>query len=198
MNLIKNYYSSDFIRDYGLSHSHVLNAGSAGARPSTRCINVDIQSKPGVDLVADIHDLPPLYEAQFEAIVCNAVLQYCKDPHKVASEFKRVLKPGGLLFVDAPWVQPFCPDTPDLFRFSEDALRMIFADFEILALGPSIRPGSAFLYLGHDIAGSATGNRYVDFVLRGLVTLALSPFAWLRTAEESKTCGAFYLIGRKK
>src|SRR5205823_4227539 len=128
------------------------------------CMNIDIQSKQNVDVISDIHELPASL-GDFDAIVCNGVLQYCESPHKVAKEFYRVLRPGGYLFIDAPWIQPFCPDTPDRFRFSADALRSIFSIFEIIELEPSIRPGSAFAMLGVHIAQTLTSSRYINYVL---------------------------------
>jgi SAM-dependent methyltransferase len=196
--LVKNYSEYDFLAKYELlgGDKRILNAGSSSVRYGMNCVNVDIQSKQNVDVVCDIHDLPDSL-GDFDAIVCNAVLQYCHSPQRVAKEFYRVLKPGGYLFVDAPWVQPFCPDTPDRFRFSQDALRSIFSTFEIIEIGPSIRPGSAFAMLGVHIAQTLTLSRYINYVLGKTATFILYPFRWIRTADESKTAGAFYVICRK-
>lgn len=130
-------------------------------------------------------------------IICNAALQYCAQPEKVAKQFFRILKPGGYLFIDAPWVQPFCPDTPDRFRFSQDALRQVFSDFELIKVGPSISSGSAFAMLGVHIALNLTRNKYINFALAKLMEIILYPFKYLSTANESQTAGAFYLICQK-
>ena len=95
------------------------------------------------------------------------------------------------------WVQPYCPDSPDKLRFSQDALLSIFSEFEIIECKPSIRPGSALLMLAVHIARSATRNKYANFVLAKIAWIAFYPFRWLRTANESRTAGAFYLIARK-
>lgn len=196
--LVKNYSARDFLSTYApLSGApRVLNAGSSSVRYGANCVNVDIQAKPHVDVVCDIHDLPDSLGI-FDVIVCNAVLQYCLSPQRVAGEFFRVLKPGGYLFVDAPWIQPFCPDTPDRWRFSQDALRSVFAAFEIVEAGPSVRPGSAFAMLGVDIARTLTTSRYVNYVLGKAAAFVLLPCCWIRTADESRTAGAFYMVCRK-
>ncbi|AMV36149.1 class I SAM-dependent methyltransferase [Planctomyces sp. SH-PL62] len=196
--IVKNYTTRKFLDRYGLlnGESRILNAGSSSVRHGSKCVNVDIQRKHDVDVVCDIQSLP-VPPAQFDAIVCSAVLQYCQAPERVAGEFHRVLKPGGYVFLDTPWVQPYCPDTPDRFRYSEVALRTIFKHFEIVEIGPSIRPGSAFAMLGVHIAGSMTHNRYINFLLRKAAFVVLFPFRWIRTADESKTAGAFYMICRK-
>lgn len=101
--LIKNYTEHVFLEKYGLldGEKRILNAGSSSIRYGSNCVNVDSQKKENVDIVCDIHQLPESL-GTFDVIICNAVLQYCNNPQKVADEFERVLKPGGFLFVDAP------------------------------------------------------------------------------------------------
>lgn len=197
--LYKDYSEYAFIEQYQLlnSEKRILNAGSSTLRYGNNCVNVDIQDKPNVDMVCDIHKLPESI-GFFDAIICNATLQYCDDPKKVAQEFHRVLKSGGYLFVDAPWIQPFCIETPDKLRFSQDALKSYFSNFEQIEIGSSIRSGSAFAMLGVRIAQNMTTNKYINYGLVKLATVLLFPFRWIRTADESKTAGAFYMIARKQ
>ena len=195
---IKNYSEYDFLERYGLlkNGARILNAGSSSVRYGENCINIDIQKKVNVDVVCDVHNLPSSL-GEFDVVICNALLQYCHSPQIVAQQFHNVLKDGGYLFVDAPWMQPFCPDTPDRYRFSEEALKSIFSKFNIEESGPSIRPGSAFAMLGVCIAKSLTTNKYMNFFLGKIVTLVLYPFRGIRTVEEDKTAGAFYIICQK-
>lgn len=196
--LVKNYSQYDFLAEYGLlsGDKRILNAGSSTLQLGANCVNVDIQRKRNVDVICDIHELPDSLGV-FDAIVCNAVLQYCHNPQRVAEEFYRVLKPGGYLFVDAPWVQPFCLDTPDRYRFSQDALKSIFSNFKLIRIGPSIRPGYAFAMMGVQIARTLTSNKYINYALGQTATVILYPFRWIRTADECDTAGAFYMICRK-
>ena len=78
--MLKKYYTAeDFVRDNDLilSGARILNAGSSTTRFGQNCMNVDIQQKANVDLVADLHCLPDNI-GKFDAVVCNAVLQYCR------------------------------------------------------------------------------------------------------------------------
>ena len=133
MKLEKLYSADEFVRDYDLllSGARILNAGSSSTRFGNNCVNVDIQDKPNVDLVADLHDLPEDI-GPFDAIICNAVLQYCTQPKVVIEQFQRALVPDGLLFLEAPWVQPYCHDTDDLYRFSELVLNQLLEDFDVV------------------------------------------------------------------
>lgn len=194
--LIHNYNAERFFTDYLTPSSRILNAGSKSTRFGKNCINIDIQPAPNVDIVGDIHSLPR-DAGQFDAVICTAVLQYCRNPFLVADEFMQALNPGGYLFVSAPWLQGYCPDTPDRWRFSADGLREVFNKFEIVECAPGIRPGSAWAYLGFQIAEDATRNRYINFALRNAVKWLLWPLRWIETSAQEKLAGSFYLIARK-
>ncbi len=197
--LVKNYTEYDFLDQYNLRGSEVriLNAGSSDVRYGENCVNVDIQDKPEVDIVCDLHDITVDRVGKFDAIICNAVLQYCHTPSIVARRFFDVLNDRGYLFVDAPWVQPYCPDTADRYRFSEECLRGIFSDFDILDSGVSIRPGSAFAMLGSHMASTLTTNKYMNRIFGIAANIVLSPFKYIRTKKEYLTAGAFYIVCRK-
>ena len=197
--LVKSFSIEDFIERFDVIRKdlRILNAGSSDTRFGDNCVNVDIQAKPNVDIVCDLHALPDDI-GTFDAVVCNGVLQYCHSPDVVADSFEAALKEEGLLFVDVPWVQPYCPDTPDRFRFSEDAMRRIFSNFEIVETGPSITSSSAFYMQGVAMAQHATRNRHLNYALSLLVGSVLYPFRYVRTAKESWTAGGVYLIARKR
>jgi len=196
--MLKKYYTAEqFVRDNDLllSGARILNAGSSTTRFGQNCINVDIQEKDNVDLVADLHCLPDNI-GTFDAVICNAVLQYCRSPATVIDQFAKVLKPGGLLFIEAPWVQPYCDDTADLFRFSEQGLLALLEDFEIVSSGPSITPGSALVMQGSYMAGSMSKNKYLAFALTKITETVLYPVHWINTTRPEQTAGANFVIAR--
>ncbi|MFY9368428.1 MAG: class I SAM-dependent methyltransferase [Desulfomonilia bacterium] len=194
--LIMNYTAENFVKEYVENGARILNAGSSSVRFGSNCVNVDIQDGSGVDVVCDIHDIPDTL-GRFDIIICTAVLQYCENPQKAVSEMYRVLRPGGYIYADVPWVQQYCPCAPDRFRFSEQAVREMFSRFEIVKLAPSVRPGTAWVFLGCAIMQDLTRNRYINFALALLFKAMLYPFKWIKTAEESKLAGGFYVVGKK-
>lgn len=195
----KAFSAEAFVERYELigRRARILNAGSGTTRFGADCVNIDIQAKPGVDVVCDLH-APPASLGRFDAVICNAVLQYCREPRVVAANLIALLKPGGLLFVDAPWVQPYCPDTPDRFRFSQEALADLFGMLEIIESGPSLTSGVALHMQACAMAQGATANRYINAALVRVTGAVLYPLRWLSTAGEARTAGAFYLIGRRR
>lgn len=55
-----------------------------------------------IDLVCDITDIPE-ESASFDAILCSEVLEHIPEPSHALDEFERLLKPGGVLILTAPF-----------------------------------------------------------------------------------------------
>jgi hypothetical protein len=62
-------------------------------------LNIDIQSLPGVDFVCDARDLEAIEDSSVKFIVAQHFLEYIPRQDMISSflEWKRILKPGGLL-----------------------------------------------------------------------------------------------------
>lgn len=185
------------IERYGLNERRILNVGSKDVRFGETCINLDIAPGPGVDVIGDAHDLSLHFAPEsFDAVVLSAVLQYCGKPANVLEQVHSVLKPGGLIVVDAPFLQPYCPDGPDLWRFTEDGLRHLCGTrFEILELKPSIAAGPALGFFAQAIA-SHRKTKVGAATLGWLAFFTLYPLRLL-PSFGGRTAGAFLLVGRK-
>jgi SAM-dependent methyltransferase len=68
-------------------------------------VNTDIYQSVCTDVIC-VGETLPFADEQFEAIFCFAVLEHTMRPWDVAREMCRVLKPGGKIFVDWPFLQP--------------------------------------------------------------------------------------------
>ena len=196
---LQDYGVEKFVAPYLDSRARVLNAGCGNRRFGPNVLNVDITARPAVDLVHDLNEPLPEALGTFDAILCSAVLQYCRAPHKVLVNLREALVPGGRLYVSAPWVQQVCTDTPDRFRFSGDGLRGVVEDagFVVEMVAPSIRPGAALAWLAWELADHATPSRVMNVGLRVLVGAAVWPLRFIRTIAPHRSAGAFYCVARK-
>jgi SAM-dependent methyltransferase len=102
---------------------------------------VDIKAGPDVDVVADLHSLPPEWTNRYDACVANAVFEHLERPWIAAKEVGRILAPGGVCYISTHQTFPLHAYPRDYFRFSTDALALIFSDagLEVLAVGYSCR-----------------------------------------------------------
>ncbi|OAG73360.1 putative methyltransferase [Gluconobacter japonicus] len=79
----------------------------AGLRDSvtSQMVNVDVFPSLSTDVVCIGENLP-FADAQFDFVLCAATLEHTKRPWEVAAEICRVLKPGGIVRIDYPFLQP--------------------------------------------------------------------------------------------
>jgi ubiquinone/menaquinone biosynthesis C-methylase UbiE len=106
----------------------VLNAG-AGHRDISSLVegtlfNQDLKAAPHIDVVGPLHQIP-VEDAFFDTIICNAVLEHVENPDAVMSEFHRVCRPGGVLYLTVPFMQPEHLDPTDYQRYTLPGLERL-------------------------------------------------------------------------
>jgi len=103
---------------------------------------VDIEPGPHVDLVADAHDLNMVPDGSVDCVVSVSVLEHVRYPHKVVAEIHRILKPGGIVYLNIPFVYAFHGDPDDFYRFSCNGIRILCEAFEEIDSGFNRGPAS--------------------------------------------------------
>ena len=95
--------------------------------------------------VADASALP-FDSNSFDIVISNNAMQYIARPVEALNEFKRVVKPGGLICVNfgPPWLAPICPETGSCFPwthiiFSQESIRNSF-----------VRMGKGYMFINSD------------------------------------------------
>ena len=97
---------------------------------NTDYISCDIDASKKPDVICDAHQL--LFKnGEFDGVICIAVLEHVKDPFKVVSEMRRVLKEGGKAIIYVPFVHPYhgAASCGDYWRFTNEGIRQLFKDF---------------------------------------------------------------------
>lgn len=99
-------------------------------------IGLDFQEGLDVDVVGDIHELSKVVgENRFDGIISCSTFEHIQYPWVAAVEICRVLKPGGLFFVQTHQSFPLHAFPSDYWRFTEEGLKTLFAEqigFEVL------------------------------------------------------------------
>ena len=175
----------------------------SGVTRFENAIHLDIDDFPGVDLVADAHQLP-LKSNSVTGVLCEVVLEHLAHPQQVIAEAYRVLQPGGRVFFIAPFVFPFHGQPNDFHRWSVEGLKVAFADFASLEVGIHGGPCSAMVHLLSEWCYILSGLRFPRGYLpiKGLATALLFPFKYLdfwvyRFPEAHRLASTLYVTGKK-
>ncbi len=80
-----------------------LNLG-AGERPLPGWTNLDLEARPGIDVVGNARDLGALGTAAFDVVRASHLIEhfFLNEAPAVLREWTRVLRPGGTLLVCVP------------------------------------------------------------------------------------------------
>ncbi|OHA30082.1 MAG: hypothetical protein A3G52_02280 [Candidatus Taylorbacteria bacterium RIFCSPLOWO2_12_FULL_43_20] len=115
-----------------------FGAGSAKYRnlivPHTsEYITFDMIKGTNIDVVGDALN-PPFPNNHFDTVISTQVLEHVEKPWIMVSEIGRILKPGGVCIITAPFMAPYHADPHDFFRFTIEGLASLFVnnEFEII------------------------------------------------------------------
>lgn len=161
-----------------------------------RVLGFDIYGSPLTQFIADAHQIP-LASESVDAVLIQAVLEHVLHPSQVVREIQRVLRKGGLVYAETPFLQQVHAGPYDFVRYTSTGHRYLFRGFEEIAAGPVAGPGTQLLWS-------------VDHIVRGLLRselagkLARGVFFWLRsldrlvpTAFAMDNASAYYFLGRR-
>jgi SAM-dependent methyltransferase len=119
----------------------VVGGGSVGSgltelyeTPDIDLIGFDVYPSRFTQFVADAHCIP-LADESVDAVIVQAVLEHVLDPWRVVAEVVRVLRCGGVVYGDTPFLYPVHEGPFDFTRFTESGHRWLFRDFSLIESG---------------------------------------------------------------
>ena len=104
-------------------------------------IGADLEAGENVDAVFDVCDGLPAIEAalnpalggrRLRGVVCSHLLEHLRRPWIAAGNIEALLAPGGLAFIQVPWVQGFHAFPDDYWRMSLSGLLELFSGLELV------------------------------------------------------------------
>jgi SAM-dependent methyltransferase len=105
--------------------------------------------KNPVNKYGDVHDMPKEWTNRWDCVICNQSIECFENPVKAMSEMRRVLKPGGVLLIDAPfnyrWFgessfpgkKPKLHRVYDYWRITRDGWELLTKDFKSVKIDRS-------------------------------------------------------------
>lgn len=160
----KSYLSRDVPNSNIVSHKNYMNylskignhqgmkilevgsrevTGKSSARKlfaNAQYIGFDYYPGPNVDVVGDAHKLSQYFDDKFDIIYSSAVFEHLAMPWVVANEIAKLLKVGGIVFIETHFSFSSHERPWHFFQFSDMALKSLFSPslgFECLESGMS-------------------------------------------------------------
>jgi SAM-dependent methyltransferase len=194
--------------------SHLIYVGQDFAEYNGKGDGVGLQTETWdhqtnvPDLVCDITAIPEA-NGSFDAILCTEVLEHVPNPVEALCEFSRLLKPGGVLLLTAPFCSiahftPYYFSTGFSSYWYETHLSNL--GFDIVELSAN---GNFFEYLAQELrrlpsivrrhCGSFVGALYVAAHF-SLVFPLLAILNWIAKRERGSSgllCFGYHVIARR-
>ena len=180
-----------------------VNVGSASQRFGNKMVNLDLIAGPEVDIQGNVLCLP-LANMSVDTLVCTGVLEHVCDPHQAVAEIQRVLRPGGGVFIETPFMQTAHASPDDYQRWTPAGLRELMRNFEILEWRVIAGPATALAWQLQETLSmlfSFGSTNLYKLGLRVFGYLAV-PVSWLDVVLERhpmawRGASAYALVGRK-
>ena len=178
----------------------ILDVGAGGRRITPGVVTFDMF--PPADLTGDIHAMP-IADGSFDCVFCTGTLEHVERPWDAVKEIHRILKTGGIVHIDVPFIQGYHADPTDYWRFTLDGLRLLCKDFEPVESGVHIGPSCGLYWVAREWAHSLFENRWLSNAILCLAAVTLWPLKLadvlaVRSKGAHKVASAVFFRGRKR
>lgn len=165
-------------------------------------VDTDVVFGPRTKIICDGHSLP-FADESFDGVVVQAVLEHVVDPYRCVAEIERVLRRGGIIYAETPFMQQVHGGAYDFTRFTHSGHRRLFRHFESLDSGACCGPGMALAWSLQYFALSFFASRPARTAIKGISRLL---FFWLKYFDHYLTrkpqaldaASGLYFLGRKQ
>ena len=158
---------------------------------------VDVYSSDSVDVVCDAHYLP-LESNYYDGVVIQAVLEHVVEPAVVVQEIYRVLKVGGFVYAETPFMQQVHEGAYDFTRYTVLGHRYLFRDFETIKMGGVGGAAIALQWSIKYFIWALTRVRRISQVVGTVLGIVLRPLDGLLSEKSLFDApSGVYFLGRK-
>jgi SAM-dependent methyltransferase len=183
-----------------------LNIGGGFSRLHERLITLDLEPRDEVDISADAHRLP-FGEGSLDVIVSQEVFEHLANPAAALREVARVLKSGGHVYLQVPFIIGYHPGPTDYWRFTREGICALAttAGLEVVEREVAVGTGTGMYRVAVEFIAAFGGlfpGRRPYLAVKGAAALLLYPLTWLdplldRSSARDRIPGGYYVIAQK-
>lgn len=190
--LLKSIQTEDMVLSIGSTKDEITNK---------QVLHMDVNPNMNVDIVADASHLP-FKNSAFTLVICRFVLEHVEDPITVVSEIYRVLKPGGIIYIDMPFLNPMHNSPADYSRLTVIGLKKLMINFKEIETGISMGPASALAWVIREFPGMFIENKILFRASKFIMGWLVFPIKYLdyflvKRKNAAILASSFYFIGEK-
>lgn len=218
---IKKYYTSFIYADHNRAkkvrttlhnileaqsdNAFILNIGSGIDRLAPNVKNLDIIEGPTVDYVGSAEHIP-LNDESVDFIITQEAFEHIKNPIKAIDECFRVLKKGGLIYFQVPFIIGYHPGPTDFIRFTKEGVEDFLnnAGFEIKKLEISVGGATGYYRISVEFFAILFSGpiKFIYMPAKGIFSLLLYPLKyldfWFNLSEQrDRISGGYYAVAKK-
>jgi SAM-dependent methyltransferase len=180
-----------------------LNLGCGQTRFDQRILNFDLTSDGAAQVIGDALRLP-FANRSFDLVISQEAVEHISDPFWAVREMARVLRPGGKLYLQAPFIIGYHPGPEDYWRFTHAGLRQLLekSGLQCQTIDRAVGSGTALYRIMAEfwavLAASCWQPLY--FPVKALGAVAFYPLKWMDAltisgAQSDRIPGGYFAIG---
>jgi SAM-dependent methyltransferase/uncharacterized protein YbaR (Trm112 family) len=164
-------------------------------------VETDVSFGPRTMAIVDAHDIP-FADNTFNCVIAQAMLEHVADSYICVKEMYRVLKPGGIVYAEAAFMQQVHGGKFDFTRFTHLGHRRLFSQFQEIESGAVCGTGMALAWAYEYFLISLSNSSTIQMIMR--LFARITAF-WLKyfdyfTINNPRTldgASGYFFLGRK-
>lgn len=184
---------------------HGLNIGSGRSKIDPRFKNLEIETGENIDYVGSVESIP-LPDESIDLVITQEVLEHVSNPSQAIKEINRVLKLGGVAYIQLPFIIGYHPCPNDYWRFTHEGIEELIVNSGLthIQTGITVGPATGFYRIFVEFC-SILLSILIPFLykpLKAIFSLLLYPIKWLDypmmfSKQRNRIAGGYFVICEK-
>ena len=188
-----------------LGEGRGLNVGGGPERLHERLVHVDVARHAACDCVADARRLP-FAPATFDLAISQEMVEHVDDPFQAVREMARVVRPGGRVYLQVPFVIGYHPGPEDYWRFTRAGIAALLrqAGLPVGRVEIAVGPATGFYRIAVEFTAALFGRLTPGLYrpAKGAAALLCYPIKWLDRwlaggPERDRIVGGYLAVATK-